>query len=126
MAALNKATQFQNLNNLDMSTKDSKTKQPCTLHSVIGSITVSKGNRPTNKHITSNHIFFSEPITYYVSDGCIYLRHCFIDDNKNIVKPVMDKKTGYYHFYICIEEIELKKYEFEEDSTEDEVIIYYL
>ncbi len=109
-----------------MSTENLNDKQPCTIDSVIGSITVTKGNRPTNKHITSKHIFFSEPTVYEVKDGCIYLRHCFFDDNKNIVKPVMDKRNGYYHFYISIEEIELKKYEFEEDSTQDEVIIYYL
>lgn len=31
---MNKATQFQNLTKIDMSTKDSKTEQPCTIHSV--------------------------------------------------------------------------------------------
>ena len=32
MAAINKATQLQMLKNLDMSTENSKTEQPCTLH----------------------------------------------------------------------------------------------
>ena len=35
MAAINKATQLQMLKNLDMSTENSNTKQPCTIDSVV-------------------------------------------------------------------------------------------
>lgn len=97
------------------------------LGAASGSITLSKGNNPCNLQVTSKADFFKEPIVYNITDDCIYLRHATIDDNKNIVVPKIDKKTKYYHFYIFIgnKEIKLKKYDFEDDSNEDEVIIYY-
>lgn len=35
VATINNATQLQTYKNLDMSTKDSKTDKPCTIHSVM-------------------------------------------------------------------------------------------
>ena len=108
-------------------TKELSTKQPLFIDGVSGSITLSKGNRLYNVQITSKSYFFNEPIVYRLEDSCIYLRHATIDDNKNRVVPILDKKNNFFHLYINIgyEEIELKKYDFEDDSTEDCVIIYY-
>ena len=110
-----------------MENKTQKETDKCTLYGVSNSINVSKGNNHFNVQITSKSSFFSEPIVYRLEDGCIYLRHSTIDDNKNKVVPQLDKKTNFYHFYISVgdEEIDLKKYDFEDDSTEDCVIIYY-
>jgi hypothetical protein len=110
-----------------MENKSQKETDKCTLYGVSSSITVSKGNNPFNVHISSKSSFFNEPIVYSLKGGCIYLRHSTIDDNKNKVVPHLDKKTNFYHFYISVgyEEIDLKKYDFEDDSTEDCVIIYY-
>lgn len=91
------------------------------------SINLYKGNRVNNIHISSNSVFFNEPIVYTLENYCIYLRHATIDDIKNKVVPQLDKKTKYYNFFICIEdeEIKFKKYYFEHDSDEDCAIIYY-
>ena len=107
--------------------KNTKQSKALVKTDVSSSITVSKGNNHFNVQITSKSSFFSEPIVYRLEDGCIYLRHSTIDDNKNKVVPQLDKKTNFYHFYISVgdEEIDLKKYDFEDDSTEDCVIIYY-
>ena len=96
--------------------------------SIIGSITLSKGNNPKNIHVTSKSEFFNEPIVYKIEDGCIILRHADIDDNTRIVSPSLYRKNNFFHFNISFnnEEIPLKNYIFEEDSNEDEVIIYYL
>ena len=98
------------------------------LSGVIGSITISKGNNPKNIQVTSKSDFFSEPIVYKIEDGCIVLRHSTIDDNVKKVSPTLDKRSNFYHFNIPFndEEIPLKKYDFDEDSNEDEVIVYYL
>lgn len=42
VAALNKATQFQNLTNFNMKNELSKTEQPCTIHGVGRSVSKSK------------------------------------------------------------------------------------
>jgi hypothetical protein len=104
-----------------------KNNQKEHIYGASNSITLSKGNSCFNVQIFSKSSFFNEPIIYKLENGCIYLRHAEIDDNKNKVVPQRDKKSNFYHFYISIghKEIELKKYYFEDDSTEDCVIIYY-
>ena len=110
-----------------MENNKQKETNKCNPYSVSNSVHLYKGNNYFNVQIVSKSLFFNEPIVYKIEDGCIYLRHAEIDDNKKKVVPQLDKKSNFYHFYITIEdkEIELKKYFFEEDSTEDCVIIYY-
>lgn len=90
-------------------------------------ISIYKGNTSNNVHVTSKHNFFEQDITYKIKDGCIYLKRFEIDDIKNVIHPVRDKRNGHYHFFITTndEEIEFKKYEFDEDSNEDLKIVYY-
>jgi hypothetical protein len=104
-----------------------KNNEKTPIYGAINSLTLCKGNSCFNVQIFSKSSFFNEAIVYKLEDGCIYLRHAEIDDNKNKVVPQRDKKNNWYHFHISIgnEEIELKKYYFEDDSTEDCVIIYY-
>lgn len=91
---------------------------------VSGSITVSKGNRQYNKQITSKSSFFKDEIKYKITNDSIYFMRIGLDDKVRILKPTMDKNK-YYHFHITIDEIEEKKYYFEDDSTEDCIRIYY-
>jgi hypothetical protein len=104
-----------------------KNNEKALIYGATSSLTLSKGNSCFNVQISTKSSFFNEPIVYKLEDGCIYLRHAGIDDNKKKVVPQFDKKNNWYHFYISIghEEIQLKKYYFEDDSTEDCVIIYY-
>ena len=98
----------------------------CVQTDVSGSISVTKGNNPLNIQITSKSDFFKTPIIYKVTEDVIEFRKPTIDDNKRIVKPAIDKKNGFYHFFISTNfEIDFKKYDFEDSIDEDVVSIYY-
>ena len=89
-------------------------------------VNVSRTAKLNVLRMCSKSEFFNEPIVYEIKDGCIFLRHATIDDNRFKVSPTIDG-SNWYHFGIMNhkEDIEPKKYYFEEDSDEDCVILYY-
>ena len=105
-----------------MSTKDSKTEQPCTLHSVSGSINVTDGARYSQKNI---HISTDWATVDYYSikdDG-----ECFVITKHYLEIPANAKKIN-KSSHVCIEHSEVQngRYFFDgEESNEDEVVIYY-
>jgi len=94
---------------------------------IKGSINIHKAIRPTYRNITSKSTFFSEPIVYDVKDGCIYFKRANLWDTNKVLYPYQDKKNKHFHISIPVgyEDVYLGKYNFEDDSNEDCVIIYY-
>lgn len=112
--------------NIESTKHEESTNPPLLIASVSGSISVTKGNNPLNIQITSKSDFFKTPIVYKVTEDVIEFRKPTIDDNKRIVKPTIDKKNGFYHFFISTNfQIDFKKYDFDDSIDEDVVSVYY-
>lgn len=106
-----------------MSTKDSKTEQPCTLHGVSGSITFSEHSRGDRyRQCRSILKFFEGEIRFKEYEDCIVFRKPSIDDNDSI--KTTPHKGGYKFNIKC--NIPLGNFKIDrEESTEDELVIYY-
>ena len=108
-----------------MSTKNLKTEQLCSSHSLSGSIIITEQkNRPRQRQITSNSNWFD----------CDYILFNVKDDHISITKPNLDYRGKAYkptkqnsHFHLLVTaEIPFGKFEIDvDDSTEDELVIYY-
>ena len=94
---------------------------------MVGSLNISKKKNHGFVQVTSNSDFFSTPIKYDIKDGCIFFRKCSIDDNKRVLNPTKMKSKGWYLFNIKIDQYDIKfgKYDFDEDSTDEEIIVCY-
>lgn len=104
--------------------KNTETEQ-FTIPSVSGSIVVSEQkNKPNQRQITSNSNWFD----------CDYILFNAKEDYISITKPSLDyrgksqkptKQNNSYHFLVTAE-LPLGKFEFDvDDSTEDELVVYY-
>jgi len=76
------------------------------------------------KIIRSKSDFFSSVIKYKVTDDCIIFEKPTSMYNGETIKPKKDK-SGWWRFQIEAEEVPMKKYDFEDESNEDSVIVYY-
>lgn len=91
------------------------------LGDVSGSITVSNGRNDNYRQFRSNSNWFSDSEYYTFNEdyGCLIIKKHYIEVPKNAQRT----NNGYFH---CVSEMPLGKFEFdEEDSTEEELIIYY-
>ena len=94
----------------------------------IEHLTIHKGGNANLIGFSSKSEFFNQRITYNVDEFSITFKIADIDDNKKVINP-SQLPAGSYSFQIPvsmnldIDKIEFKKYYFDEDSTEDEVII---
>jgi len=112
--------------NEDMTRKKSNEQiKNLIIHDVRGSIVVSEQqNKPNHRHITSNSIWFD----------CDYILFNVKEDYISITRPSLDyrgkshkttKQKNFYHFVVTAE-IPFGKFKFDvDDSTEDELVIYY-
>ena len=91
---------------------------------VSGSISVQNTYRPHIKQIQSKSFFFNSPIKYKVTDSEIIFEKPTSMYNGSTVIP-HKLKNGWYTFLIVAENVPMKKFDFDEDSTNECVIIYY-
>jgi len=87
-------------------------------------IVISNTSRSHIKQINSKSNFFNSEIIYNVTDDEIIFEKPTLDYGKKTVTP-QKKKSGWWGFQIVAENISEGKYYFDEDSTEDQIIIYY-
>ena len=105
--------------------KETKTDSNLPIFSVSGSIVVSElKNRPNQRQITSNSNWFNcDYILFNVEDGCISITKPDLDYRGKSHKPT--KQNNWWHFLVTAE-LPFGKFEFDvDDSTEDELIVYY-
>lgn len=76
------------------------------------------------KNIRTKSDFFSSAIKYKVTDDCITFEKPTTMYNGETIKP-KKSKNGWWLFQIEAEEVPMKKYDFEDESTEDCVIVYF-
>lgn len=76
------------------------------------------------KNVRSKSNFFDSEIKYQVTDDCIIFEKPTSMYNGETIKP-KKSKNGWWLFQIEAEEVPMKKYDFEDESTEDCVIVYY-
>lgn len=110
-----------------MNKNSNKDTEQCTLHGVSGSINIQKGNRLNQRQIQSNSSFFTanEDIIVRVDNERIYFSKPTIDYNGKTIKPKAIK-SGWVNFHIVADLPITKKLEFDgEESTEDELVVYY-
>ena len=105
-----------------MKNKTLKTEQPCTLHSVSGSITVYDGIRGTQKHIAISKEWATEKYYTIEDDGeCLIIKKCYVEIPKTAHKLRANKHISIEH-----SEIQNGEYVFDVDeSNKDEVVVYY-
>ena len=76
----------------------------------------------------AKHDFFKQDLLWYLDDSYLIFKPAGLDDNKsNIIRPRIDKQCKQYVFGLNLEEVHPVPngiYVFDEDSTEDELIIY--
>jgi hypothetical protein len=106
-----------------MRTKDSKTDKPCTLHSVSGSIIISDSNINGQVQITSNSKWFDIDDIIVLHDiDCIIIKRPTLDYRGLTHK--LQRRCNTVQTKIMAD-IPLGRFEFDEESTEDELVIYY-
>jgi hypothetical protein len=108
----------------DYKAMNEELNQPYCLGAVSGSISVQDTYRPHIKQIQSKSNFFSTPIKYKVTENEIIFEKPTPMYNGNTVKP-QKMKSGWWSFQIVAENVPMKKFDFDEDSTNECVIIYY-
>lgn len=104
--------------------KDSKKieTEQCTIPSVSGSISVYDGRKDRYRQIESSSRWFDDEEYYVITDedGCLTIKKCYMEVPKNAQKF---SKIRRFHFVSS-----LPKGTFcfdEEESNEDELVIYY-
>ena len=105
-----------------MSIKDSKTEQPCTLHGVSGSICIYDYNpRQGCKEIIIKSDWVDDAEYFIIeqdTDGLV-IQKCYLDIPRNALK--ISKQN---HLRIELE-IPNGTFDIDEESTEDELVVYY-
>jgi hypothetical protein len=97
---------------------------PLNIADVSGSISVQDTYRQHIKQIQSKSNFFNSRIKYKVTESEIIFEKTTPMYNGNTVKP-QKRKSGWWSFQIVAENVPMKKFNFDEDSTDECVIIYY-
>jgi hypothetical protein len=110
-----------------MSKEQNNQKENKALHisDFSGSIVVSElKNKPNQRQITSNSTWFDgDYILFNVKDDYISITRPDLDYRGKVQKPTKQNNT--YHLVVTAE-IPFGKFEFDVDeSTEDELVIYY-
>ena len=90
----------------------------------INCIYVENTVRTHIKNIRTKSDFFSSAIKYKVTDDSIIFEKPTTMYNGETIKPKKGK-SGWWTFQIEAEDISMKRYDFEEESNEDYVIVYY-
>jgi len=99
--------------------KETETKQ-CTIPSVSGSIIVYDGTIINQKKLYSNSKWFDcEYYNINLFDDYFTIKKCGLEVSKKARKLSKSKQLT----LIC--DIPLGEFEFDEDSTEDELVVYY-
>ena len=91
---------------------------------IEGSIYIQHTQRPHIIQIQSKSIFFSTPIKYKVTENEIIFEKPTPMYNGDTIKP-QKGKSGWWSFQIVAENVPMKKFDFDEDSTNECVIICY-
>lgn len=101
---------------------DNCTDQALTVPVVSGSITVYNGIRITQKHIAISKEWATEEYYTIEDDGeCLIIKKCYMEIPKTAHKLRANKHISIEH-----SEIQNGEYVFDPDeSSEDEVVIYY-
>lgn len=87
---------------------------------VSGSIVINKGRSEKYRQFKSNSNWFenSEYYSFEENGNCLIITKHYLEVPKNAQKT----KTGHF---MCLSELPLGKFEFDEqESTEDELVIY--
>jgi len=83
-------------------------------------------SRFNGRSIKSKSDFFLKPITYKVEYNCLIFKHVFSEYRGKTVTPGNHSPSNNNHnFLIYDENIPLGVFEIDEDSTEDELIVYF-
>ncbi len=104
-------------------TEDNKNaEKQCDIHVVSGSISVYDGRKDRYRQIKSSSRWFNDADYYVINDDgeCLVIKKCYMEVPKNAQKF---SKTNRFHFVS-----DLPKGTFcfdEEESNEDELVIYY-
>ena len=103
---------------------DKKDRQQRNIPCVRGSIVVSKAQKNHQLHITSKSKWFEyDYILFKIKEDYISITKPNLDYRGKFQKPT--KQGDFYHLTIT-GELPLGKFEFDEDdSNEDELVIYY-
>lgn len=99
--------------------KKNETEQ-CAIPVVSGSIVISKGRAEIYRQFKSNSNWFKnyEYFTLKEEGDCLIITKHYLEVPKNAQKT----KTGHF---MCLSQLPLGKFEFDEqESTEDELVIY--
>ncbi len=94
--------------------------KPCTKHGVSGSIVINRGRAEIYRQFKSNSNWFKNAEYYTLKEktGCLIITKHYLEVPKNAQRS----KTGHF---TCLSELPLGKFEFDEqESTEDELVIY--
>lgn len=111
-----------------MDERDAKAEQPCSVQNFSGYILINNGTKNNAYIISSNHPFFkSEYIKVYVDDCSLIFSVPTIDYNGKMYKPHRNRKSiEWYSFGITNELLITGKFYVDiEESTEDELVVYY-
>ncbi len=109
---------------MNTDSKNTETKQ-CTIPSVSGSISVTKHTGVNQVHISSKSNFFDGYLIIKDDGESLTFTKPTIDYNGKMYKPKYYKKAKTYITAI-VSEIPLGKFDFDdEESTEDELVVYY-
>lgn len=76
--------------------------------------------------VGTNSSLFNQELHYFIEGDCLIFKARDIDNDDKIVNPYKVKGYEYYQTSLCLgtDLVEPKKYYIDEDSTEDEIIIY--
>lgn len=87
-------------------------------------ISIINTDRPHIKAVSSKSNFFNTEIKYKVTENEIIFEKTTQMYNGKTIKP-QKGKSGWWYFRIVAENVPNKKFDFDEDSTSERVIIYY-
>jgi len=108
---------------MNKDSKKTETEQ-CTIPSVSGSIYVTKHSSINQVHISSKSNFFDGYLIIKDDGESLTFTKPTIDYNGKMYKPTFYKKAKTYITAI-VSEMPLGKFDFDEESTEDELVAYY-
>ncbi len=98
---------------------DNEPNPQLTIPRVSGSITVSNATKG-RKQVHSNSNWFTEEYYTIKDDGqCLLIKKHYLEIPKNAIKLRGNNSFG------ITSDIDLGRFEFDEESTEDELVVYY-
>jgi len=107
-----------------MKNETSKTEQPCTIQNVSGSLSIEKNNDKGQLKIVSNSNWFdSEYVIVNVEEDCIIISKPILDYTGRMFKVM---NIGLNSLVKLTLELPIGNFEIDqEESTEDELVVYY-